>query len=163
MKTLKPCPFCGAEPYVAKALSGQDVDRWFVEHKHMCPLEEVRPQRISAFAIDQWNTRAPDPAVDLPKDECQKAVSILRQSCLALDGLQLEKQSCPEDMALWADASIRQERARAERLANALRRASINAHCGGGAAHAKRTFAECDDPNCVECRAALKDYERGKG
>jgi len=41
------------------------------------------------------------------KDDCQKAVAILRQGCLEMDGLSVEQQSCPEDMALWALAAIK--------------------------------------------------------
>jgi len=36
------------------------------------------------------------------RDEHRAAVAIIRNLCAARDGLPLEKQSCPEDMATWA-------------------------------------------------------------
>lgn len=46
-------------------------------------------------------------------DAEHKAICILRAGCEKIDGLAIEKQGCPEDMAMWAITKI-------ERLQKAL-------------------------------------------
>jgi len=39
-------------------------------------------------------------------DSNERAVDILRSACSRQEGVSIEKQSCPEDMAMWAVAKI---------------------------------------------------------
>lgn len=60
MSKNKNCPFCGGKATFYPALSFQNVDKLFIEHKENCYLLKHGDEtfvQIEYFKIDRWNTR----------------------------------------------------------------------------------------------------------
>jgi len=57
---LKPCPFCGKEPFVEYLQNQSGSYSWSVICVHDgCPADTVEVvEDDKAFVIEQWNTRA---------------------------------------------------------------------------------------------------------